>query len=857
MCPREPAPFATTRKGRDMTSNRAHSPLRHRMLLAGGTALALALTACAPTPEPTPTPTPTVAPPQYDPQPDFTITQAPADSPRTATSTSIVISGSYADDGAPYDAAQILNASQGGYAPMTNDRWFSDRIPMMSEMGLQHIRFDHVLNDYLYQAVTEQRDGSVTYDFSRLDRTILPLIDQGMQPLLALSYTPSAWASSPWAPPPLPKWTEAVRALVTHYRDLGYTGWDWEVWNEPDGTNHWTGTFDQYNELYAATSRVVKEVDPSARVGGAAAADIASEGNVSGYFISYMAAHRDVPFDFFSLHVYRTTNWDAVAQSRQMLTDAGFADLPILITEWGNISRMNDGPGHGSDTNASSNGASYIARRLYLAAEADAERVFYFSPLEGMTFTAPYNGDLGLLTVDGHRKSPGNVFEMYSRLGDTRVELEATGAGAETQDVYGFLGKDSGGSDTTLLLWNNTPVDADAALQIADLPFADEKVRKTVRAVSGTQGIGYVDSPTAVAAAYPSANENAGLVEDVVLAGLTDLDETVRIPANGVVEVRFATTDLEEGDVVPSWEPPAVNVAAAASGAVAAASSSIEDPDDGWSTGALIDGRRYSVDLAKGAVRGWSSASHPAPDATEAATIDLGSVRPIDSVSLWPYTTKGAASSGFPLAASIKGSADGTTWSTLAEIVDDTGGAPVSGEQTFSFEVSEVRYLSVEATRLGAVMAEPSTFALQLAEIEAYRTGVPDGGFEAGALAEWATSGEATVQNTVARRGENAVLLGASSSISREIRGLRPATTYTVGAYIKDASDGARLSVALPESGSFSTPAASAGWQHVWVTFTTGSRETSAVVEVSSGSGADGAVVDDMSVAQAPPAVTE
>ena len=114
-----------------------------------------------------------------------------------------------------------------------------------------------------------------------------------------------------------------------------------------------------------------------------------------------------------------------------------------------------------------------------------------------------------------------------------------------------------------------------------------------------------------------------------------------------------------------------------------------------------------------------------------------------------------------------------------------------------------------------------------------------------------------TVQNTVARRGENAVLLGASSSISREIRGLRPATTYTVGAYIKDASDGARLSVALPESGSFSTPAASAGWQHVWVTFTTGSRETSAVVEVSSGSGADGAVVDDMSVAQAPPALTE
>ncbi len=816
---------------------------RHASFVSAVLIGALALSACTAGPAPAPSPTAT-PPPYYDPQPDFALTQAPAATPLTETSTTATISGSYSDTGVPYDVDQIMNASQGGYAPMTNTHWLTDRLPMVSEMGIQRVRLDHIFNDYLYHAVQKKADGTIAYDFSRLDQTIIPMLQQGIEPLIALTYTPGVWEKSPWAPPPLPEWTELVRALVTHYRDLGYTGWDWEVWNEPDGTNHWTGTFDQYNDLYAATATAVKNTDPSARVGGAAAAYLTSAGNVSGQFINYIASHPDVPIDFFSVHNYSTNNWNTVTASRQLLTAAGLADLPIIITEWGFHPRMTDGPGFGSDTNASPTGSSFMARQLFLAGASGAEAVYYFSPVEGLTFGMPYNGDLGLITVDGHRKSPGNVFEMYSRLGETRVELDVNGAGTDTFDVYGFLSKNSADSDTTLLLWNNTAVDADAAVNLSDLPFDEGNVRMTMRVVSGTQGNGFADTSTTIAPSYPSANENASVITDTVVAGFTSLDDTVRIPANGVIELALTATEREEGPVEPSWEPAAVNVAAAIGGTRASASSSVEDGAAGWGVAKAIDGRRYTVDVNQGAIRGWSSNSHPAPDATESLTIDLGAVAAVDSVTLWPYTTQGAAGSGFPVNGTIRGSVDGTEWVPLAEFVNVNGGAPVSSAQTFSFDVVEVRYITVEGTQLAASTGAGGGYAMQFAEVEAYRTGVRNGGFEAGDIDGWVADTDATVESATTHRGTYALQLGGEGGASTEVRGLRPDTTYTAGVFAKASDDAATLTVDLPEGAGGSTSSSATTWRHLWVTFTTGERETSAEIRLSGAA----AIFDDVTV---------
>jgi len=812
---------------------------------------ALSLAACT-APQPDPSPTVRTPPPQYPPQPDFADTLAPAAFVPTDDTTSVSFSGSYADKGTKYDPSQIMNASQGGYVTMSNPRWFVDRLPQISEMGFEHIRIDHVLNDAYYRVVSRQADGTIAYDFSRLDAVVLSIVQQGFQPMLALSYTPSAFSKSAKAVPPLDEWAAAVTAVVSHYRDLGYTGWDWEVWNEPD---HDGWTADQYNSVYAASAPAVKAVDPTARVGGATAAYLTSDGNISGQFISYAGAHPEVPVDFFSVHSYSSDNWDVVTAAKALLKQAGL-DIPVLVTEWALNPSMTDGPGFGSDSNSSPTGAAYVARRLALAKDSGAERVFYFAPVEGLTYAAPYNGDLGLITVDGHRKSVGNVFEMYAGLGDRRIDLTAKGpgTGADTRAVGGFLSKRTDAADASLLLWNDTDTDASADVELKDLPYADTNVRITQRVVSSTQGNGFSDASTFVMPSYPSPNEHAPVVSDRVSEPSSEFSDNLTVPARGVLEVTFTPTDQEAGDQPVSVEPSAIDLAAAASGASVSASSSVERPADGWAAAAAIDGRRYSVDVDKSTVRGWSSQAHGAADAAESITVDLGQVRAVDSVSLWPYTTRLSASSGYPSAGEISGSADGATWTPLATL-RDTGGAPVAGEQAYSFGVTEVRYIRVDATTLGPVTGQSGSYAFSLAEIEAYRLGVPDSGFEAGDLSTWQVAGKAALSPGLAHRGQQSVQLDSDGRVTTEIQGLRPDTTYTVGAYLK-AGEGATasLTATLPASGPASATTETLTWSHRWVTFTTASDETSVTISVAHTGGDEPVWADDISISQVPAA---
>jgi len=801
-------------------------------------ALALLLSACTAAPAP-----------QYAAQPDFATVLAPADFVPTATSTPVTFTASYADTGTEYDAGQIMNASQGGYAPMTNPRWFLDRLPQLSEMGIHQVRIDHVLNDTFYRVVDTAPDGSVTYDFTRLDAVVFGIIDQGMQPLLALSYTPSVLGETHDVPE-LTGWTAAVTAVVSHYVSLGYTGWDWEVWNEPDH-DAWTAA--QYNSLYAASAPAVKAADPTARVGGATAAYFTSEGDISPRFIQYAATHPDVPVDFFSVHSYSSDNWDVVDAAESALAEAGL-DIPVLITEWALNPTMNSGPGYGSDSNSSPTGAAYVARRLALATESSAERMFYFSPVEGLTYALPYNGDLGLITVDGHRKSVGNVFEMYSRLDDTAIPVTASGAGTDTRAVGGFATKDDASHATTVLLWNTTEADAAATLSLKDLPYDKTNVRVTQRVISGTQGNGYFDSSTTVMPSYPSPNENAPVTADEVIAPTDEYSDELVVPAAGVVELRLEESSLDTGTQTASVEPSAITLAAAASGAAATGSSSVEDPAKGWSVAAANDGRRYSVDVNESVVRGWSSETHPTAEATESLTVDLGALSPIDSVSLWPYTTRSQASSGYPIEAEISGSVDGTEWEALSTIAGDPSQPRVSGEQTFSFEPTEVRFVKVTATTLGAVTGKKDSYAFQLAEIEVSRTGVPNGGFETADLTGWTSKGDVAVEQTAVHRGQSAARLDGGASVTTGIRGLQPETTYTVGAYVKAASadEPVTLTATRPTSGSTATATSTSNWQHCWVTFTTDAQETSVTITVANAKGAAAASVDDVTVSRVP-----
>lgn len=812
----------------------------------------LALTACAPE---APTATPTAAPVPQQPAFSESAADLPPEDVAAGITTTAAITSSYSATGEAFNTDSLLNVSQGGYSTMTNLNWFADQAAQMSSMGIKEVRVDHIFDDPYYKVVSRDAAGAITYDFSRLDRVLLPLVAHDITPFITLSYMPSALADTPFAPPKsLDTWSALVVAFVSHYRDLGHTGWEYEVWNELD-TDHWQGDQDAYNALYVTSANAVRSVDNTAKVGGPAASALGSLGNWSENFIKFLGANPSVPIDFFTTHSYRSANWETVPQARAWLTAAGLENLPIYITEWNNDSYMDKGAGQGSDTNSSINGSSYLARRLYLASQSAGEKFFYFGPVEGFRYLIPYNGDLGLVTADGHRKAGGNVFELYSELGPTLQPATVEGAGSDTQDVYGFVTKDDAKETSTALLWNNTENDVEMTLTLEDLPYAKTNFTSTVSMVTAARGNGFSDTSTAVAPAYPSANENAPVVDNAVLKAAKTLTTTITIPAHGVAKVALAPTTAKKVGPQPiTAEPAATNLAATASGAVATASSSVEDAAAGWSVSSLTDGRRHSFEPLQVNVRGWSSATHATADAAETVRVDLGAQIPVDTMVLWPRDSQLSDGKGLPSAFTIQGSTDDLTWTTLYTATSYNDGLPVDGPQTFSLPEGVYRYLKLDATELTSTSTTSAPeFSFQLAELEAYRTGIDNGGFETGTLDGWESTGKASVQSDVVRSGTKGLLLREKGSgISTLITGLQPSTTYTLGGHIRPGRG--TKDVALSVSGYGSSikraTASSDQWESVWVTFTTGEQNTSADIALSIGSGGGSVWADDLLLTQ-------
>jgi hypothetical protein len=96
-----------------------------------------------------------------------------------------------------------------------------------------------------------------------------------------------------------------TKATVKRYKDdIDY----WEVWNEPNHRNYWGSTPDgkEYGELLVQTARIIKEVDPGAKVIGGSMAGIDPE-----FTEHFLSVGSDTLIDIISYH-----NYGAVPEER-------------------------------------------------------------------------------------------------------------------------------------------------------------------------------------------------------------------------------------------------------------------------------------------------------------------------------------------------------------------------------------------------------------------------------------------------------------------------------------------------------------------------------------------------------------
>ena len=169
-----------------------------------------------------------------------------------------------------------------------------------------------------------------------MDRVYDHIRSLGLYPVVEISFMPHDLASDPSKtvfdygaiispPKDWERWHDLVRDLTAHllerYGDEVVEHWSFEVWNEANLEVFWSGTPEEYLQLYDVTAAAVRSVDARLVVGGPSSA--------AAGWVEELLAHADrtgAPVDFVSTHTYGSPPLDF----RPMLERygrAGHADL--------------------------------------------------------------------------------------------------------------------------------------------------------------------------------------------------------------------------------------------------------------------------------------------------------------------------------------------------------------------------------------------------------------------------------------------------------------------------------------------------------------------------------------------------
>lgn len=194
----------------------------------------------------------------------------------------------------------------------------------------------------LFPDLNANPDNPASYRFGPTDTLIASIVQVGAQVLFRVGRSEGA---DPTPPPDFDRYADIARHIVLHYNKGWANGFHynihyWEIWNEPDlGRIFWSGTPQQYIDLYSKLARAIKAADPTVWVGGPAIARPNDDSPYRDEFMRTLHANH-VPLDFYSWHWYATDSNDPqdfvrIARSlRTHLDNLGLKTTQSFLTEW-------------------------------------------------------------------------------------------------------------------------------------------------------------------------------------------------------------------------------------------------------------------------------------------------------------------------------------------------------------------------------------------------------------------------------------------------------------------------------------------------------------------------------------------
>jgi xylan 1,4-beta-xylosidase len=365
------------------------------------------------------------------------------------------------------------------------DSYRSDLREVKKATDFQYVRFHAIFHDEL-GIYDEDENGNSVYNFSYIDQVYDGLLENGVRPLVEISFMPRKlaareaihpfWYRQNVSPPKdYAKWDELVRHFAQHllerYGPDEISQWYFEVWNEPN-IDFWAGDPKQptYFELYDHTARALKSVNSHLRVGGpaTAAADWVDA------FIAH-CSQRKVPLDFISTHGYADdtvenlfhTHEDipmdqrvcrAIRRVHDQIAASPYPGLPLMWTEW-NVPSF--GPLKARDSIYV--GAALADDVRQCDGLVDMMSYWTFDDVfeENGPVKQPFHGGFGLIAAGGIKKPSYYAYALLHQLGSERILNDAPNA-IVTRRNDGTL---------VVAVWNLVDPDHQGSVQELSLDF--------------------------------------------------------------------------------------------------------------------------------------------------------------------------------------------------------------------------------------------------------------------------------------------------------------------------------------------------------------------------------------------------
>ncbi|MCX6930422.1 MAG: hypothetical protein NT154_45540 [Verrucomicrobia bacterium] len=327
-----------------------------------------------------------------------------------------------------------------------------------------------------------------SYEFAATDDYIAAVVKTGSAVLYRLGesieHTPRKYRVHP--PRDFGKWADICCGIIRHYNEGWADGFRyniryWEVWNEPENQPAmWTGTDDQYFQLYERTAKAIKARWPDLKVGGPSLGYTGEfkEGQFqAGDFLLRFLRHcRDhhVPMDFFSWHRYANDPSDYARRARalrQVLDEHGFRQTESHFNEWNYLPNedwrpmMKEGQGlmreQWSAEMGGPKGAAFAAWALISLQDA---------PVDAANFYTAEVQMFGMFSLNGVPRKNFYAFKAFRTLLDTprRVKTPPCEAGR----IAVCAGLNSENTRAAILLSNFNTADGATDLVVRGLPWS-------------------------------------------------------------------------------------------------------------------------------------------------------------------------------------------------------------------------------------------------------------------------------------------------------------------------------------------------------------------------------------------------